>query len=66
MKIFWHIFVLATVLATFSKNWENFSKSSGHPGLFLHCFDQFGYPSASGKLYEILDILFLVFSINFS
>jgi len=31
MKIFWHIFVLATVLATFSKNWENFSKSSGHP-----------------------------------
>ncbi len=31
MKIFWHIFVLATVLDTFSKNWENFSKSSGHP-----------------------------------
>jgi hypothetical protein len=25
-------FVLATILATFSKNWANFSESSGHPG----------------------------------
>jgi hypothetical protein len=31
MKIFWNIFVSATVLATFSKFWANFSKSSGHP-----------------------------------
>jgi hypothetical protein len=31
MKIFWHIFVLATVLATFSKVWANFSASSGPP-----------------------------------
>jgi hypothetical protein len=31
MKIFWHIFVLAIALATFSKTWANFSKSSGHP-----------------------------------
>jgi hypothetical protein len=32
MKIFRHIFVLATVLATFSKKiWANFSASSGPP-----------------------------------
>jgi hypothetical protein len=31
MKIFWNIFVSETVLATFSKFWANFSKSSGHP-----------------------------------
>jgi hypothetical protein len=36
MKIFWHIFVLATVLASFSKNWENFSKSSGHPDAYVN------------------------------
>jgi hypothetical protein len=31
MKIFGPIFILATVLATFSKIWANFSESSGHP-----------------------------------
>ncbi len=35
MKIFCCIFGLATVLATFSKIWAIFSKSSGHPALEL-------------------------------
>jgi hypothetical protein len=64
MKIFWHIFVLATVLATFSKIWANFSKSSGRPARATEEISQILNNNYLVKYYYILFFMNRVSKVN--